>query len=121
MFYEKPRLRGLAIIFGLFVFGLLVTAVLDLTGWDLQWSEQFYKAAGIYKGWFLRYEQPWAFLYKYGEYPTWILAALALALCVAAKLGKVPRAVLQTLSGSNTNRHSRTGLVGQWDSQAGLG
>jgi lipid A 4'-phosphatase len=91
MFYGKPRLKGLAIILGLFIFGVAATAVLQSTGWDLAWPASFYAAGGPHEGWFLRRDQPWAFLYDYGEYPTWILGALALALCVAVKLGKVPR------------------------------
>ena len=95
MFSGKPRLRGLAIIFGLFVFGVAATAVLQSTGWDLTWSARFYTPGGAHGGWLLRRDQPWAFLYDYGEYPTWILGALALALCVAAKLGKVKRSYLK--------------------------
>jgi lipid A 4'-phosphatase len=95
MFSQKPRLRGLTIICGLFVFGVAATAVLDLTGWDFAWSDRFYKPAGLYKGWFLGHEQPWALLYDYGEYPMWILGALALAICGAVRLGKVPRTYLK--------------------------
>ena len=116
MFSEKPRLRGLAIIFGLFVFGVAATAVLQSTGWDLAWSARFYTSGGDHEGWVHRRDQPWAFLYDYGEYPTWILGALALALCVAGEIGKSPAHVPQTLSGSNPDRHPRTGLVGQCDS-----
>ena len=95
MFSEKPRLRGLVIILGLFVFGVAATAALQSTGWDLAWSDRFYLAGSAHEGWFLGRDQPWAFLYDYGEYPTWILGALALVLCVLAKLGKTPRSYLK--------------------------
>ncbi len=92
---EKPRLRGLAIIISLFVFGVAATAALQSTGWDLVWSTRFYETGSANEGWFLRRDQPWAFLYDYGEYPAWILGVVALVMCVAAKSGQISRAYVK--------------------------
>ncbi len=92
---QNFRLKGFIIILGLFVLGMAATAVLQSCGWDLAWSAQFYTPGGIHEGWTFSRDQPWAFFYDYGEYPVWVLAALALVICVGAASGRVSRAYLR--------------------------
>lgn len=90
MFFPKqPRSRGIAIILALFAVGIVSTAVLEATGWDLSWPGRFYTTGGDRGGWTHGREKPWDLLYDYGEIPTMVLVAAVLILCVAAKWGKV--------------------------------
>jgi len=95
MFSQNPRLKGLAIIIGLFAFGVVATAFLQATGWDLSLSARFYTPGGAYGGWTLARHSPWDLIYDYGEYPMWILIVVALALCVSALSGRVSRGYLK--------------------------
>lgn len=85
---QDSRTRGLVIIAGLFLFGVAATLVLEFTGWDLAWSEKWYVSAGAHEGWAYGREQPWAWLYDYGELPGWVLVIGALILYAAARVGK---------------------------------
>jgi lipid A 4'-phosphatase len=91
MLVRHSRARGLIIILGLLILGLAGTALLDATGWDLDLVSRFYAPGGAQGGWTYGREQPWGFLYDYGEIPPFILAAAALALYVTVKLGKARR------------------------------
>ncbi len=95
MFSQNSRLKGLVILFGLFIFGVAATAVLHFTGWDLAWSAQFYTAGGAHQGWTHTRDQPWAFFYDYAEYPVWVLAAFALFMCLGVVSGRVSRVYLR--------------------------
>lgn len=88
MLARHSRTRGLIIILGLLILGVAGTAILDATGWDLDWVSRFYTPGGVRGGWTHGREQPWGFLYDYGEIPPFLLATAALALYVAVKLGK---------------------------------
>jgi lipid A 4'-phosphatase len=88
MLVGHSRTRGLIIILGLFILGVAGTAILDAAGWDLAWVSRFYTPGGARGGWTHGRELPWGFLYDYGEIPPFILAGAALALYVAAKLGR---------------------------------
>ena len=48
----------------------------------------FHASGGHLGGWIHSREQPWGFLYDYGEIPPFILVAAAIGLYVAARLGK---------------------------------
>lgn len=87
----RPRNRGLLIILGLFILGVAGTMILDATGWDLAWVSRFYTPGEVLGGWTHAREQPWAFLYDYGEMPSLILAVAAVVLYTASRLGKVRR------------------------------
>lgn len=91
MLIKRFRIRGLIIILGLLVVGLVGTAILENTGWDFGWANYFFKAEGAHQGWIHARERPWGFLYDYGEIPPFFLVAAALALYVAVKLGKAKR------------------------------
>ncbi len=88
MLVKHSRTRGIVIIFSLLLLGVASTAILDATGWDLAWVSHFYSRNGPLGGWFHGRELPWGFLYDYGEIPPFILVAAAIALYVAARLGK---------------------------------
>jgi lipid A 4'-phosphatase len=88
MLVRHPRTRGIIIILSLLVLGVVSTAILDATGWDLAWVSHFYTPGGARGGWAHGREQPWGFLYDYGEVPPHILTAAALVLYIAARLGK---------------------------------
>ncbi len=88
---RRPRTRGLLIILGLFILGVVGTMILDATGWDLAWVSRFYTPGGARGRWTHAREQPWAFLYDYGEMPPLILAVAAVVLYTASRLGKVRR------------------------------
>lgn len=91
MLVRHPRDRGLIIIFGLLAVGVAGTAILDYTGWDLGWVGRFYTPGGVQGGWIHAREQPWSFLYDYGEIPSLVFAAATLVLYIAARLGKTRR------------------------------
>jgi lipid A 4'-phosphatase len=91
MLVRHSRNRGLIIILGLLILGVAGTAILDAAGWDLDWVSRFYTPGGARGGWTHGREQPWGFLYDYGEIPPLVLATAALALYVAVKLGKARR------------------------------
>jgi lipid A 4'-phosphatase len=86
---DKRRTRGLIVILVLLVLGVAGTYILYYTGWDLGWVSRFYTPGGAQGGWIHAREQPWAALYDYGEIPSLIFTAAAIALYVAAKLRKV--------------------------------
>jgi len=96
MLVKHPRTRGSIIILGLLIVGVAGTAILGATGWDLSWVSGFYSAGGARGGWTHGREEPWGFLYDYGEIPPFILAAAALALYMAAKSGKARREYSRT-------------------------
>lgn len=84
-----PRSRGLAIVAGLFVAGIVATMLLDRWGADLAWTGAFYRPGHSLGGW--ARVQPWLCLYDYGELPPLLLLAAALGLYVACRVGKAPR------------------------------
>lgn len=84
-----PRTRSLVIVAGLFLFGVVATLLLELSGLDLALAREFYVPGGANEGWAFGREQPWAWLYDYGEAPAWVLGVGALILYAASKAGKV--------------------------------
>ena len=84
-----PRTRALVHIGGLFFFGVAVTLLLEVGGLDLAAAGEWYVPNGPHEGWVFGRNQPWAWLYDYGEAPAWILAVGALILYAASKAGKV--------------------------------
>jgi lipid A 4'-phosphatase len=88
---SSPQVRGVAIIVALFAFGMGSTAVLDYYGWDLAWSASFYTATGSGGVWAGAREQPWRFLYDYGEIPGILLLFAGIGGYVASRAGKIQR------------------------------
>ena len=112
MLVRHSRTRGLIIILGLLILGVAGTAILDATGWDLAWVSRFYTPGGARGGWTHGREQPWGFLYDYGEIPPFILAAAALALYVAVKSGKAKAPICKKLPGGDSDCSPRTRTAG---------
>jgi lipid A 4'-phosphatase len=90
MSVQRPRLRGVIVILGLFGFGVGATWLLESTGTDLACAGAFYRLGGANEGWIHARELPWAVLYDYGELPGLFLLAAAAALYAGAWMGKVP-------------------------------
>jgi hypothetical protein len=86
-----PRSRGLLILAGLFVAGIVATMLFDRWGADLGWAGAFYIPGAGNGGWLWARAQPWAFLYDYGELPPLMLLAAALGLYAACRSGKARR------------------------------
>lgn len=78
-------------IFALLTFGVVATFVLELSGWDLAISARFYVPGGPHDGWAFARDQPWKFLYQFGEYPPVILAFAAVWLYRAAQSDRIRR------------------------------
>lgn len=85
----RPTVRGLVIILGLLSFGLAATHDLGTCNADLAWTGLFYQEGGPNAGWAYGQSVPWITLYDYGEIPTLILFAAALAIYTASWFGKV--------------------------------
>ena len=77
------------IILALFAFGIIASIVLELGGWDLGISSLFFVPGGAYGGWAFSHNQPWNFLYDYGEFPPIILGLAAVWLYRAAQSERV--------------------------------
>jgi membrane-associated PAP2 superfamily phosphatase len=74
---------------GLLLFGIGATFLMDSKGLDLAWAAEFYAQDGPHQGWIHSREQPWAWLYDYGEIPGWIVVIGAVTLYGAARAGKI--------------------------------
>ena len=83
--------RGLIIALIVLVFGVALTAVIDVMGWDLAWTATFYQPGGPNNGWVHAREFPWNALYDYGEIPGLAPLAMALVLYVVVLIGRAPR------------------------------
>jgi membrane-associated PAP2 superfamily phosphatase len=86
----RPRYRGLLLALGIFVFGVVATAALDVISADLVWTRLFYVPGGPNDGWVYGRQSPWSYLYDYGELPALALLVFAVALYAAAWIGKAP-------------------------------
>jgi lipid A 4'-phosphatase len=88
-FFKAPRSRGVAITMALFTLGMFFTALAEQNGWDLAWSGSFFTPGGSHGGWSHAREQPWGFLYDYGEIPGVFMLIAALGGYLAARAGKI--------------------------------
>jgi lipid A 4'-phosphatase len=91
-FRSVARVRGGAIVLGLLALGIGSTAILDRYGWDLAWCAAFSPGAGSDGLWIGAYEQPWRFLYDYGEIPGIMFALTAAVGYAAAKVRRIRQA-----------------------------
>lgn len=89
LWWNRPRVRGLVIIFALLGFGVIGNLIMDEFNADLSWTAAFYHEGGRNEGWVYGRSAPWSWLYDYGEIPTLILLAVVLAIYTAARLGRV--------------------------------
>jgi len=80
------------IIFGLLGSGIIGTVLMDAFNADLSWTAAFYREGGSNEGWIYGRSAPWSWLYDYGEIPTFILVAAALAIFTASRFGRVAEA-----------------------------
>jgi lipid A 4'-phosphatase len=83
------QIRGLRIIAALVCLGIGTTALMDRYGCDMAWTGNFYVPGGSRGGWPYGAEQPWRFLYDYGEIPGIVILILGLAGYLAARTGKI--------------------------------
>lgn len=90
--HSSYRVRGMVTITLLFATGIGLTALFDHMGWDLGWTGHFYVPGGPYGGWPHGHEQPWWFLYEYGEIPALGLAVGALILWCLTRAGRIRQA-----------------------------
>jgi len=81
-----------AIILGLVILGVVASLLIELNSWDLATSSRFFVPSGAHGGWVTAHDQPWRFLYDYGEIPPILLAAGAVWLYRAAQSGTVRKA-----------------------------
>ncbi len=80
------------IILSLLILGVVASLLIELNGWDLGISGRFFVSGGAHGGWVAAHDQPWRWLYEYGEIPPILLAAGAVWLYRAAQSGRVRRA-----------------------------
>lgn len=81
--------RGLTIVLGLMVFGIVSSVIMALTNSDLTWISRFYLSCDKSNLWPAGKAQPFSFLYKYGEIPGIALGIIALSGYLLAKLGRL--------------------------------
>lgn len=84
--------KGLWIIAGLFLLGIGGTALLHQMNADLSWTSNWYVEGGGRGGWIYSTKPLWSALYRYGEYPAWIMACAAAIGLILARAGRVSRA-----------------------------
>lgn len=89
--YSLSRFWEVRAILALLASGVVATVVVQLTGWDLAISGRFYVPGGAHDGWAFARDQPWKFLYDFGEYPPVILAFAAVWLYRAAQSDRIRR------------------------------
>jgi len=97
MFNDRPepahssilsRYWEIRVIGALLLTGTVASLVLEFSGLDLAASRSFFVQGGAHGGWALSRDQPWKFLYDYGEYPPVILALVCVWLYRAAQSGR---------------------------------
>jgi lipid A 4'-phosphatase len=66
-FMTLPQRRAAIVVAALFSVGTVITILSARYGLDIAISSCFHTAGGPNQGWFMAREQPWAWLYKYGE------------------------------------------------------
>ncbi len=91
MLSARPRLTGVVIIVGLFVFGVVSTIIIQANGWDLDWPALFFTPGGEHGGWTQAREKPWDLFYDYGAIPAWTILLLSATLYAAVLLRRAPR------------------------------
>jgi lipid A 4'-phosphatase len=87
--FTGSRLQGLVVIAVLVAFGIGATALTDLCGCDMACCDRFFVPGGSRGGWPLGAEQPWRFLYDYGEIPGIVMLIFGLAGYGATRAGKI--------------------------------
>ena len=89
----KPQSRnaGLIVMTVLFLFGVVISAIINLEGWDLAVSTALHEPTLGESGWLLGKMSPWAAFYRLGEYPAVIMAIAAFVGYILTLIGKFPR------------------------------
>lgn len=91
MVFSSSKARGIVIISGLMIFGLIVSLSVGLTNSDLSVVSSFYMPCDKNNVWPAGKAEPFHFLYKYGEIPGIVLAVLALFALVLVRIGKIQK------------------------------
>ncbi|AFM26407.1 phosphatase PAP2 family protein [Desulfomonile tiedjei] len=91
MFIDSLRTKGFIIICALLCLGIVGSAILEVSGADIDLTSCFYRAGGANGGWTLGATSPWKQLYRYGEYSVVAFALGVLVLLIASWKGRVRR------------------------------
>jgi membrane-associated PAP2 superfamily phosphatase len=87
----QSRKTGLIVIATLFLFGVVISAIINREGWDLSVSMALHESTLGESGWLIGKMSPWAAFYRFGEYPAVIMAIIAFIGYVLTLIGKFPR------------------------------
>ena len=88
---SQSRNAGLILITAFLLFGVAISAIINLEGWDLSVSMALHESTLGESGWLIGKMTPWAAFYRFGEYPAVIMAIIAFIGYIFTLLGKFPR------------------------------
>lgn len=88
---SQSRNAGLIVMTALFLFGVVISAIINWEGWDLAVSTALHEPTLGESGWLLGKISPWAAFYRFGEYPAIIMAIAAFVGYILTLIGKFPR------------------------------
>lgn len=88
---SQSRNAGLIVMTALFLFGVVISAIINWEGWDLSVSTALHEPTLGESGWLLGKMSPWAAFYRFGEYPAVIMAIAAFIGYIFTLIGKFPR------------------------------
>ncbi len=88
---SQSRNAGLILIAAFLLFGVAISAIINLEGWDLSVSTALHESTLGDAGWLIGKMSPWAAFYRFGEYPAVIMAIIAFIGYMLTLAGKFPR------------------------------
>jgi membrane-associated PAP2 superfamily phosphatase len=88
---RNTTIKGICVIGGLFLCGIVATYIMESTGADLAWTSTQYIEGGGRGGWIYSAKPLWKLLYDYGELPAWVLAIGAAAALFFVQKRRLPK------------------------------
>ncbi|MGC8604349.1 MAG: phosphatase PAP2 family protein [Desulfomonilaceae bacterium] len=87
---SQSRNTGLIIIAALFLFGVIMSAIINFKNWDLIVSGTLHEPNLHESGWLVGKMSLCALFYRFGEYPAIVMALIALFGYILTRFGRLP-------------------------------
>ena len=88
---SQSKNAGLILITAFLLFGVAISAIINLEGWDLSVSTALHESTLGESGWAIGKMSPWKTFYRFGEYPAVIMAIIAFIGYILTLAGQFPR------------------------------